>query len=1009
MFRRITALILTLLLCVSILPTMSFAEQTACVKPGNSDINILNGGVMLRDGDDFYYAENGIFAQKNEEVRELSQDKGKNLNLYDAYIYYTVGSEIRRVPAGGGNAEELFAASAEIEQMYVINGDIKFLAGGRLYEKTKASGTAEIISDLTGIKGLIPTQYGDILLTGERFDYTIYINGQSVLTNVSSCYTDSGYLALSIDSQNYMVKLSKLFKGFDTSNDLLNFNIHGTIALSQLLKPDDANIESDYDENGLPAPDEKASLLSEGEESSISLLAENTGAIDVSPTSTDNPSAEVSPVPSVSDGQKNIVKRARQLTEIKWTPLEDIYQWGQAGVFKAETTYTGIPYGQPINCNGYIGYGVSLETFASSVLDNTSKFYTTYSNYNKVAPSMSTDCSGYVSYAWGLVNRLTTYSMTGIAEIVSDQSIYSLQIGDCIDKTSSHIVLVSGLSYDSTGSIVGIEIMEETPVITRVTQYGNGASKTLSNFQSNYLNNGYVIYRNPNRDSVTYTPSAVVPLDGEIVDGVKDPAPKSHTTSVVGGKSVTLTSDTAGAEIYYTLDGSAPTVMSSRYSNAINFNSTSKLRAIAYSGSSAGSTTLEYTVKIPQTPMPAASLASGMNSGNIVSSGSQVKLTAVSGATIYYTTDGSEPTVHSRVYSSPIAVTSDIDVKAIACAKGMSQSQTAENTYKIGVVYTISASAGVGGIISPSGNSSVLTGGAKAYTINCTDGYAVSDVLVDGASVGTVLSFSFSNITANHSIAVSFKQTSTLPFTDLDSGAWYIDAVKFAYAKSLFNGTSATGFSPELTMTRGMFVTVLGRYAGIGGGLKSGIGLVTASGVNIRSGPSTDTAIAGYVPDKNTVVQVLNKSGDWYNVTFGSVTGYIRNDLMCIYNGNYSDLASNQYYSPYVEWVCLSGIANNVASAAFSAESNITRENMCLLLYNYSLSYGKTLPQLSPKATFSDDAAISSSAKSAVYALQEAGVINGMGDGTFSPQGTATRAQVAQIYMKFINTVGKSS
>ncbi len=999
MFRRMTSLLLTVLLCLFLLPTASFAEQSTWTKPGNSDINILNGGVMLVDGGNFYFAENGIFVRNGEKIRQLSADKGKNLNLYDGYIYYTVGPEIRRVPTDGGNAECVFTASAEIGQMYVIGGALKFLAGGLAYERPKQGGPVDTISDLQNVKDLIPTQYGDIMLTGEVLDYTIQINGQPVLSNVTSCYTDSGYLAVSIHNQNYMVVLKKLFNGFNSGSDLLNFNIHGTVALGQLLKPDDKNIASEYDPNNELQPNYQALSQDAGETSNINLMAEETADV----------SAPISsPVPTVSDGQKNIVKRARQLTEIKWTPLEDIYQWGQTGVFKAETTYTGIPYGQPINCNGYIGYGVSLETFATAALDNTSKLYTTYSSYNKTAPSMSTDCSAFVSYAWGLVNRLTTYSMTGVAEIVSDQSIYSLQIGDCIDKTSSHIVLVSGLTYDGTGNIIGIEIMEETPVITRVTQYGNGASKSLSNFQSNYLNNGFVIYRNPNRDSVTYTPNPAVPLDGETVDGMKTAAPKSHTTLISGGKSVTLTSDTPESSIYYTLDGTAPSVSGTRYTGAITFTATAKLRAIAVSGSLTENAILEYTVKIPQAPTPTASVSNGLFSGNIVSSGSQIKLTSVSGATLYYTTDGTEPTSASKVYSSPFTITNDTTIKAIAEVKGMSCSQTAEAAYQIGAVYTISASAEIGGSISPSGNSSVLTSGAKTYNITCSDSYAISDVLVDGVSVGAVASYTFSNIAANHNIAVSFKSTAQLPFTDTDSGAWYYKAVQFAYAKSLFNGTSGTTFSPEMTMTRGMFVTVLGRYSGISDGLTSGIGLVTGTGVNIRSGPSTDTKIVGTVSKKNTVVQVLTKSGNWYNVTYGSFTGYIRNDLICVYNGNYTDLVSNQYYSPYVEWACIAGIANNIASTTFSAESNITRENMCLMLYNYASAYGKTLPLLSQKAVFTDDSTISESARTAVYALQEAEVINGMGDGTFSPQGTATRAQVAQIYMKFINTISQS-
>ncbi|MFB0921436.1 MAG: S-layer homology domain-containing protein, partial [Oscillospiraceae bacterium] len=184
-----------------------------------------------------------------------------------------------------------------------------------------------------------------------------------------------------------------------------------------------------------------------------------------------------------------------------------------------------------------------------------------------------------------------------------------------------------------------------------------------------------------------------------------------------------------------------------------------------------------------------------------------------------------------------------------------------------------------------------------------------------------------------------------------------------------------------------------------------GIGLVTGEGVNIRTGPSTDTEIAGIISNKNTVVQVTSVSGDWYGIKYAAVTGYIRKDLMKAYIGNFSDLIAGQYYSPYAEWSALTGIANGVAGSTFGADTSITREHMCMRLYNYSVVFGKTLSVSCSKSAFIDDSSISPEAKPAVYALQQAGIINGMGDGTFSPQGTATRAQVAQIYMKFVNAV----
>src|SRR5207247_783937 len=70
--------------------------------------------------------------------------------------------------------------------------------------------------------------------------------------------------------------------------------------------------------------------------------------------------------------------------------------------------------------------------------------------------------------------------------------------------------------------------------------------------------------------------------------------------------------------------------------------------------------------------------------------------------------------------------------------------------------YTIAASAGANGAISPSGSVVVNSGTSKTFTVTPNAHYHVANVLVDGASVGAVSSYTFSNVTANHTIAASF-------------------------------------------------------------------------------------------------------------------------------------------------------------------------------------------------------------------------------------------------------------
>jgi hypothetical protein len=223
-------------------------------------------------------------------------------------------------------------------------------------------------------------------------------------------------------------------------------------------------------------------------------------------------------------------------------------------------------------------------------------------------------------------------------------------------------------------------------------------------------------------------------------------------------------------------------------------------------------------------------------------------------------------------------------------------------------------------------------------------------------------------------------------FTDVKSGDWYYEEVSYTVGLGLFYGTSAKTFSPQATMTRAMFVTVLGRHAGTAGG-EGGAGTVLASGVNMRNGPGTDTEVL-CVLDKNTSLSVLGVSGDWYQVRFGSYTGYIRRDLMKAYSSEFADVPYGCWYSPYVEWAYREGVAYATDAGLFSPGRDITREEICAMLYNYASLLNVQLPTSSGKSAFGDDAALSKTYRDAVYAMKSAGVVTGYEDGNFRPAGS---------------------
>ena len=179
-------------------------------------------------------------------------------------------------------------------------------------------------------------------------------------------------------------------------------------------------------------------------------------------------------------------------------------------------------------------------------------------------------------------------------------------------------------------------------------------------------------------------------------------------------------------------------------------------------------------------------------------------------------------------------------------------------------------------------------------------------------------------------------------FTDIN-GHWAKEHILFTVSRGLFSGTSKTTFSPNTTLTRGMFVTALGRLAGI-------------------------------------------NPADYQNRKF-------------------TDVKANAYYAPYVNWAASKGIVGGTTSTTFAPDSNITREQMAVIMKNYADKMGYSIPKTLEAVTFADNAQISSWAKDAVKAMQQAGVLSGKENNRFDPQGNATRAEAATVLHRFVEIV----
>lgn len=205
--------------------------------------------------------------------------------------------------------------------------------------------------------------------------------------------------------------------------------------------------------------------------------------------------------------------------------------------------------------------------------------------------------------------------------------------------------------------------------------------------------------------------------------------------------------------------------------------------------------------------------------------------------------------------------------------------------------YSINASAGSGGSVSPTGNVSINGGANQSFTITPAAGYKVSNVLVDGASVGAVTSYTFSTVSANHTIAASFAGntytlstakigTGTGTVTNSPSGTTFVAGTPVTLtakpnANSTFAGwsgaCSGTSSTCTLTMNSNASVTVdfvlNGSYT-ITSSATAG-GIIYPSGiVNVPSGSSPGFVIIGYSGHRIADVKVDG-------VSVGQVSTYI--------------------------------------------------------------------------------------------------------------------------------------
>ena len=270
--------------------------------------------------------------------------------------------------------------------------------------------------------------------------------------------------------------------------------------------------------------------------------------------------------------------------------------------------------------------------------------------------------------------------------------------------------------------------------------------------------------------------------------------------------------------------------------------------------------------------------------------------------------------------------------------------------------YTVSKPSDVtGGEISVS-PSRAAKNATVTITVKPDEGYELDKLTVTDADGETVeltqesdTEYTFKMPASKVTVEVSFAEIeptpSELPFTDVAADAWYHNAVAYVYDNGMMNGVTENTFAPNATTTRGMIVTMLHRLEG-------------EPGVN-------------------------------YLLPFG-------------------DVAEGLWYTEAVRWAASEGIVNGVSDTAYAPDNAITREQMAAILYRYAQykGYNTSVGGMS-LAEYTDADQISSYATAAMQWANENGLITGRTDTTLVPQGTATRAEVATILMRFCEDIAK--
>ena len=320
-------------------------------------------------------------------------------------------------------------------------------------------------------------------------------------------------------------------------------------------------------------------------------------------------------------------------------------------------------------------------------------------------------------------------------------------------------------------------------------------------------------------------------------------------------------------------------------------------------------------------------------------------------AALNATISGSSKTIYvENGTDESITVTINGTTKTIA--QNQSETFTYTHSSSSGTTrYSVEVRGTTGGTVTAS-PTRAAKGATVTLTVRADEGYQLDGLTVTDSKGGTVKltdkgsgTYTFTMPASKVTVQATFtqNQSGTLPFTDVKTGDWFYEAVQYVYDKGMMTGVSADRFAPASTTTRGMIVTILYRL-------------------------ENEPAVSGDLP--------------------------------------FTDVESGAWYADAVAWAAANDIVNGTSATTFAPNSPITREQMATMLYRFAQYKGMDAVTLQENLTgYPDGDQVSDYAIPAMNWAVGQGLIAGMENGTLVPQGSATRAQVATILMRFCENV----